>query len=278
MSARAVSSGTIAFGLISVPFKLYTAQSSQRVAFNTLHRSCGCRTLGHPSRAVCPVDDIDVDRADTVRGFEYARDQYVRFTNEELATLEAARTGVFEILEFVPADTVDALYVKTTHFVGPDQNADRAYRLLALTLERRRLVAVGRFASRGKRKLMLLRPHRGGLVVHECYYANEVRSFDEVESDDTFDFKPIELELAGKLVDQCLGERFDPARYRDEWADRVRDAVEHKIACGESVPASETPGAQVIDMLDALKRSAATADVPRRVHTTPLTRACTRKE
>ncbi|HSO32620.1 MAG TPA: Ku protein [Labilithrix sp.] len=257
MAARSIGSGTISFGLVSIPIKLYTAVSPKSVGFNMLHKTCGGRLK---QQLLCPVDNVVVERSDTIRGFEYARDQYVKFTDEELKAMEAARTDSLELLEFVPASTVDFLQIEKTYFLGPDKGGDRAYRLLSEALEKAGRLAVGRFAQRGKDNLVLVRPYKKGLILHECYYADEVRDFDDIDTGGAFDFKPIELELANKLIEQLDREKFEPSRFRDTWADKVKEAVDKKIA-GEDVQAApEAPKAQIIDLLEALKRSVAQVD------------------
>jgi DNA end-binding protein Ku len=222
-----------------------------------LHKTCGSRLK---QQLLCPVHDVVVERSDTVRGYEYARDQYAKFTDEELKALEAARTDTLELVEFVPASTVDFLFIEKTYYLGPDKGGDRAYRLLAQSLERAGRLAVGRFAARGKDNLVLVRPYKQGLILHECYYADEVRSFDEVDTGGAFEFKPIEMELAEKLIHQLDRERFEPEKFRDTWADKVREAVDRKIAGEEVVTAPEAPKAQILDLLEALKRSVAQVD------------------
>ncbi len=254
MAARSIGSGTISFGLVSIPIKLFTAVSAKSVSFNMLHKTCGGRLK---QQLLCPVDNVIVERSDTIRGFEYARDQYVKFSDEELKAMEAARTDSLELVEFVPADTVDFLYIEKTYFLGPDKGGDRAYRLLSEALEKANRLAVGRFAQRGKDNLVIIRPYKKGLILHECYYADEVRSFDDVETGGAFEFKPIELELANKLIEQLDQEKFEPARFRDTWADKVKEAVEKKVAGEEVQAAPEAPKAQIIDLLEALKRSIA---------------------
>ena len=256
MAARSIGSGTISFGLVSIPIKLFTATSAKSVSFNMLHKTCGSRLK---QQLLCPVENVVVERTDTVRGFEYSRDQYVKFNDEELKALEAARTDTLELVEFVPASTVDFIFIEKTYYLGPDKGGERAYRLLSESLERAGRLAVGRFATRGKDNLVLVRPYKKGLILHECYYADEVRSFDEVETGGAFEFKPIELELAEKLIQQLDRAKFEPENFRDTWADKVREAVEKKIAGEEVVTAPEAPKAQIIDLLEALKRSVAQA-------------------
>ncbi|MBK8217449.1 MAG: Ku protein [Myxococcales bacterium] len=254
MAARAIASGTISFGLVSIPIKLYTAASPKGVSFNMLHAKCGSRMK---QQYLCPIDDEVVDRKDMVKGYEHTKDSYVRFTEEEIKALEAERSNQLELLEFVPSDTVDFVSIEKTYYLGPDKGGDRAYALLSQSLERAGRMAVGKLSQRGKENLVLVRPYKKGLVLHEVYYADEVRAFDEVETGGSFDFKPIELELADKLIEQLAQDRFEPSRFRDEYAARVLAAVEQKIAGNEVTVAEEAPKAQIIDLLEALKRSVA---------------------
>ncbi len=256
MAARSIGSGTISFGLVSIPIRLFTATSPKSVSFNMLHKTCGSRLK---QQLVCSTEGVVVERTDTVRGFEYARDQYVKFTEEELKSMEAARTDTLELVEFVPASTVDFLFIEKTYYLGPDKGGEKAYRLLSESLERAGRLAVGRFQTRGKDNLVLVRPYKKGLVLHECYYADEVRSFDDVETGGAFEFKPIELELAEKLIQQLDKAKFQPEAFRDHWADKVKEAVDKKIAGEEVVTPPEAPKAQIIDLLEALKRSVATS-------------------
>jgi DNA end-binding protein Ku len=254
MAARSIGSGTISFGLVSIPIKLYTAASPKGVSFNMLHAKCGSRMK---QQYLCPVDNEVVERKDMVRGFEHTKDTYVRFTDEEIKSLEAERTNQLELVEFVPASTVDFVSIEKTYYLGPDKGGDRAYALLSQSLERAEKLAVGKFAQRGKENLVLVRPYKKGLVLHEVYYADEVRSFDDVETGGSFDFKPIELDLADKLIEQLAKDSFDASRFKDDYEARVMAAVESKVAGNEVTVTEEAPKAQIIDLLEALKRSVA---------------------
>jgi DNA end-binding protein Ku len=259
MPARAIQSATISFGLVSIPTKLYTAASSESVSFNYLHKKCSGRMK---QQYLCPVDNEVVERSEMVRGFEYAKDQYVLFTEEELDALESPKNNSLEILEFVPLQTVDLLYVAKTYYLGPDKGGDKAYKLLSDSMTRTHKVAVGRFWTRGKEQLVLLRPYKNGLVLHYVYYANEVRAFDEVDTGATGMFSPLEAELADKLIEQLTTDSFRPDRYRDTYTDRVREAIEQKVA-GQQIHVSHAqPTAQIIDLFEALKRSLKTDSAP----------------
>ncbi|HEY1537484.1 MAG TPA: Ku protein, partial [Polyangiaceae bacterium] len=181
MAARATSSGTISFGLVSIPVKFYTAASSEQASFNMLHKKCGGRVK---QQYICPTDNNEiVERTEMVKGYEYARGQYVTFTDDEIKALEAERSNSIEIAEFVPLSSVDFVSVEKTYYLGPDKGGDKAYRLLSESMTRKEMVAVGRWASRGKEQLVLIRPYgKDGIILHQLYYATEVRAFDEIDT------------------------------------------------------------------------------------------------
>jgi DNA end-binding protein Ku len=252
MPARAISSATISFGLVAIPVKLFTATSSQQVHFNMLHPETKTRVQ---QQYITPSTGEVVNRSSLVKGYEYARGQYVVFSDEELKALEAERSNSVDIVEFVPLSSVDLLSVEKTYYLGPDKGGDKAYRLLTESMQRTQKVAVGRWAARGKEQLVLLRPYKTGLLLHQMFYANEVRSFEEVDTGATYQFKDVELNLAENLIAQLSHDAFDPSRYEDEYATRVLAAVEQKVAGEQIHVAQEVPKAQVIDLFEALKQS-----------------------
>lgn len=252
MAARSTGSGTVSFGLVSIPIKTYTATSPQSVSFNQLHSKCGGRIK---QQLFCPLDNEIVQRTDIVKGYEHQKDKYVQFTDEELKKLEAERTDRIDILEFVPTESVDFIYIEKTVYLGPDKGGDRAYKLLAEAMTRTNRIAVGRFGTRGKEQLVLLRPYQGGLVMHHVFYADEVRSFADVDRPGEVTFKPVEAELADKLIEQLSTDAFKSEQYHDEYRDRVMQAVEQKAAGEEVTVVAEAPQAQIIDLFEALKRS-----------------------
>ncbi len=262
MAARAISSGTISFGLVSIPVKLYTAASSEQVSFNMLHAKCGGRIK---QQLFCPADNEVIGRNDTVKGYEYARGQFVKFTEDEIKGLEAERSNSIEIVEFVPLSGVDFLQVERSYYLGPDKGGDKAYRLLSESMRVTDRVAVGRWSARGKEQLILIRPYgKDGLVFHQLYYQHELRAFDEIDTGATFTFSEKEQELAKKLIEQLSVDQFDATPYRDSFSDRVRAAVEQKAAGQELTLEASEPKAQIIDIFEALKRSLKGADASAR--------------
>jgi DNA end-binding protein Ku len=253
MAARATASGTITFGLVSIPVKLYTATSSKSVHFNMLHEKDKGRLKQHYTCTVCGET---VAREETVKGYEFAKSQYVVMSDQELEALEKKSDKSIEIEEFVPIDQVDPIYFEKSNLLGPDKGGSKAYKLLNQAMLASGKVAIGRFSTRGKQQLVLIRPVENGLMMHGLYYADEVRSFDDVEFGDAVELKKAELELAGQLIDQLSSEEFRPDKYEDEYRRAVLDVVERKSA-GEAIalpePAQERE--QIIDLMAALKKS-----------------------
>jgi DNA end-binding protein Ku len=252
MAARATGSTTISFGLVSIPIKLYTATSSQSVGFNMLHQECNSRVK---QQLYCPVHERVIERDETVKGYEFSKGQYVIFSPEELSQLEAEKTNTIDITEFVPAESVDFIQIEKTTYLGPDKGGHKAYNLLGHAMKHTGVVAIGRYNARGKSYVVMIRPYEKGLALHQLYYADEVRPFEDVEIGDDVRFSGAEQDLAEKLIEQLRADAFDASRYRDEYSDRVREAAEQKAQGQEITTAPEQPPAQIIDLFEALKRS-----------------------
>ncbi len=254
MAARSIGSFVLTFGLVAIPVKLYTATSAKSVSFNMLHKDCGSRLK---QQLLCPVDNKVVERAETERGFEYAKDQYVKFTDEEIKALEAERDDSLELVQFVPAITVDHIHIEKTQYLGPDKGGDRAYRLLSFALHDNRRVGVGRWRTKGKDTLVIVRPFDdGGLAMHQLFYGTEVRDFSEIERAETV-LHTTELNLARRLVDQLSKPALDVSLFHDTWAEKILAAVEAKVAGEEIVVPPAVPAAERFDLLEALQRSIA---------------------
>ena len=258
MAARAVGTASISFGLVSVPVKLYSASDySAGISFNWIHKDCGSRLK---QQYVCANDNEKVERDDMIKGYEFAKGQYVTFTPEELKALEERGDGSIEIVEFVPADKVDRVYIDKPYYLGPDKGGDRAYRLLAEAMRRTKLSALGRYAARGKQYLVLLTPMKNGIVLEQLHYSHEVRTMDEVPIP-SGDVKDQELKLAVNLIEQLKADDFRPEQYKDDVRERVLELIQRKIE-GEDITAApeEAPKTQIIDLMEALKASLAKAE------------------
>ena len=254
MAARSIASLTISFGLVSIPVKLYSATESDRaISFNLLHKTCGSRLK---QQYLCIKEEIPVAREEMVKGYEFAKDQYVMFTPEEMKALEETGTHTADITEFVPIESIDPVYFDKAYFLAPDKGGAKPYALLARALRESGRCALGRWAARGKQYIVMIRPIQDGLMMQQLLYATEVRSLKDIDVQKA-DVKDAELKLAQQLIDQQASDKFDPSAYTDEVRARIEAAVQKKVE-GQEISLAEPQvegGAQVIDLMDALRAS-----------------------
>lgn len=254
MAARSIGSLTISFGLVAIPVKLYSAtQTANAISFNLLHKGCGSRLR---QQYVCIKEGTIVERNDIVKGYEFAKDQYVTFTPEEIKALEEAGTHSVEISEFVPMESIDPVYFDKTYYLAPDKGAAKPYGLLIEALKESKLCAVGRWATRGKAYIVTLRPIDNVLTMQQLHFAADVRPVSEVDVPKP-EVKPAELKLARQLIEQQTSPRFDPTAYTDELRARIQAEIQKKVE-GQEISvqeiAPETTG-KVIDLMEALRAS-----------------------
>lgn len=257
MPARSIATATVSFGLVSVPVTLYSSSESKAsVSFNMLHKKCNGRLK---QQYICPKDNNEVvAREDTVKGYEFAKDQYVVLTPEELKALEEKATGTIDIIEFVPLSSVNREYVSKSYYLGPDKGGDRAYRLLTAALKESGKAALGQYAARGQQYLVLLRPQDNRLVMEQLHYSDELRPTSEVPITEG-EVQDKELKLAMMLIEQTSNEAFEPGKYKDTVRERVLESIEQKVAGQEitSEPAAVGGGDKILDLMAALKASLA---------------------
>ena len=254
MPPSAIASGTISFGLVTIPIKVYSAnRSSESIAFNLLHEKCRSRMKQYYR---CPQCDEDVDRADMVKGYEFAKNQYVLFSKDELKSLEEKSTQSVEVTEFLPSEAIDPAFFAKTYYLGPDKLGARAYHLLGVAMKKMNRWALAKYATRGKQYLVCLRPVDNGLVMQQLHYNHEVRSMSELGLEEDIEIKEKELDLAILLAEQITGDEFRPEEYRDEVYDRLKAQIERKVEGEEvSLVPEDEPVGQVIDLMEALRRS-----------------------
>jgi DNA end-binding protein Ku len=254
MAARSIASLTVSFGLVSIPVRLFPATEAGRaISFNLLHKACGSRLK---QQYFCLKEEIPVAREDMVKGYEFAKDQYVIFTPEELKAMEEAGTHMAEITEFVPIESIDPVYFDKAYYLAPDKGGAKPFALLATALRESGRCALGRWAARGKQYIVMIRPVEDGLIMQQLLYAGEVRSMKDLEIPKT-EVKPAELKLAKQLIEAQASDKFDPTAYTDEVSARIEAAVQKKVE-GQEITMTEAPeggGAQVIDLMEALRAS-----------------------
>ncbi len=256
MAARSLASLTIAFGLVSIPVKLFSAtQPSGGVSFNLLHATCGSRLR---QQYVCLKEDVVVERSEMIKGYEFAKGQYVTFTPAELKELDEASSHAVEVTEFVPLTAIDPVYYDKAYYLAPDKGGAKPYSLFVEAMRKTGRSALGRYAARGKQYIVLLRPADDVLIMQQLLYADEVRTVDELGIAST-DVRESELKLAIQLIEQISSDAFHPEAYEDAVKQRIETAIQRKVE-GEEISLSEAPsepggGAQIIDLMAALRAS-----------------------
>lgn len=255
---RAIWSGSISFGLLNVPVKLYSAVSKKSVSFRELRAADGSR-IRH--KRVAEADGEEVPYDEIVKGYEIAPDQYVTITREELEEIDPKKTRAIEIQDFVDLDDIDPIYFDHPYYLGPADGAEKPYALLARAMTDSRKVAIARFVLRNREHLAAIRPLGGVLTMATMRFADEVVSREEIE--DVVDAdgekpKQRELEMARSLIDSLSAE-FDPSSYRDEYREELGELIERKARGEELVESvSEAPRpTKAPDLMAALEQSLA---------------------
>jgi DNA end-binding protein Ku len=258
--ARAIWSGSISFGLLNVPVKLYSAVSKQTVRFRELREGDGSRVK---HKRVAESDGKEVPYEKIVKGYEYAPDQYVVLSRDELSELEPQRSRAIEIQDFVDLDSIDPIYFEQPYYLGPDKGAERAYSLLVQALKESRKVAIARFVLRNKEHLAAIRPMEDVLTLTTMRFHDEVSSPKDLDGEVFEEAKPKkpekrELEMAKQLIDSLTSE-FEPGQYRDEYREELLDLLERKAAGKEvvSAPTEEPKPTKAPDLMAALEESLA---------------------
>jgi DNA end-binding protein Ku len=256
MAARSIATLSLSFGLVSIPVKLYSAtESGSGVHFNMLH-NCGSRLK---QQYVCVAENVVVDRADTIKGYEFDKDRYVTFAPAELKALEESAQHTIDIVSFVPAASVDAIYYDKAYYLAPDKRGAKPYRLLMEAMRESGRCALARWVWKGKKYVVQVRPGEDGLILQQLLYADEVRSMKELDIE-TAAVSKGELQLALQLIDQIAADAYDPAQFKDDEKARVLAAIDAKIEgrqIVESAPPETGGDAKIIDLTEALRASLA---------------------
>ncbi|HLH41552.1 MAG TPA: Ku protein [Bryobacteraceae bacterium] len=251
--ATTVWKGSITFGLVSIPIRLYAAARSRGIALHQLHDKCHTR-LKQP--LFCPTCNRFVERGEVVKGYEYEKGQYVLIDPEEVKKITPASGQTMDILAFVDEAQVDPLYFDSSYLAVPEAQGAKAYRLLIKALEETNRMGVAKVTMHQREYTVFLRPRKHGLTLHTMYYTNEIATVPEYGKQDDSKLNPQELKLAEQLV-QSLDADFNPRQYRDEFQERLNQLIEAKMKGRSIAAAPEAPRAPVIDIMEALKKSLA---------------------
>ena len=255
--ASTVWKGHITFGLISIPVRMSAAARGERISFNQLHKVCHSR-LKQP--LFCPVCNRQVERSEIVKGYEYEKDQYVLFNEDELDKIEPPSAKVMEILEFVKLDEMDPLYFDASYYITPEDAGVKAYKLLLNAMKESGYGAIAKLTMHQREHIVILRPGTNGMTLHTMYYSNEIRAAEPVNIDKV-ELKDQEKKLANQLI-ESLAASFEPQKYHDEYQDNVRAMISAKLKGQEVTEVAQPKMAPVIDLMEALKKSIAEKQAP----------------
>ncbi len=250
---RPLWKGAVSFGLISIPVRLYPAVQEKGLKFHLLHADDGGRIR---YQRVCALCGEEVGWDDIVKGYEFEKDRYVQFTDEELSSVEVDSIRAIDVVTFVPLEQIDPIYFNKTYYVAPEPTGLKAYRLLTEALEAEGQVGVAKLALRDKEHLATVRVADNLLVLETMHWPDEIRepAFEELEK--RIEVRDTEVKMARQLIQQ-LSDDFKPEKFRDEYRERLEQVAEQKIA-GEEItvaPAPEEEPATVVDLMEALKAS-----------------------
>jgi len=255
--ATTVWKGHLTFGLISIPVRMFAAARGERISFNQLHNVCHSR-LKQP--LFCPVCNRNVERSEVVKGYEYDKDQYVLFSEEELDKIEPPSARVMEILEFVKLDEMDPIYLDSSYYITPEDAGLNAYALLMKAMKETGYGAIAKLTMHQREHIVIIRPSAKTLTLHTMFYSNEIRAAEAVPTD-KIEVKDQEKKLAQQLI-ESLAVPFQPDKYRDEYSENVRAMIAAKLKGQQVTEAPQPHLAPVIDLMEALKKSIAEKHAP----------------
>jgi len=248
--ARAIWSGSISFGMVSIPVKLYGATESKDIRFHLLHAKDGVRLK---QIRWCPTDEAEVPWNETARGYEYAKGQYVVLTDEDFEKLPLPSRHTIDISAFVEEAEIDPVYFERSYYLEPGERAQKPYALLLKALEQKSLTAIATITMRNKGQLCAIRAKDGAVMLETLYYPDEIRKNIEVDLE-SVRVSDKELDMAFTLI-ELLHKPFDPEEYHDHYREALEQLIEAKLEGKEVVTAPEEKQARVLDLADALRRS-----------------------
>jgi len=251
--AASVWSGYLTFGLISMPVRLFSGARSSSISFHMLHRDDLQRVK---QQLYCPADNRVIERSETVKGYEYRKDEYVVIEPDEIKKIEPKTAKTMEILEFVKADEVDPVFFESSYYLMPEEAGRRPYALLTKALEESNYVAIAKLTMHNREYTVFLRPRDGGMMLHTMYYAEEVREVEGFGAPDV-ELKDAEVKVAHQLI-EALADKWDPEKYHDTFQENLKKMIQTKLEGGK-IAEVEKPKklAPVVDLMSALKQSLA---------------------
>jgi DNA end-binding protein Ku len=247
--ARAIWSGSVSFGMVSIPVKLYGATESKDIRFQLVHATCGTKLQ---QRRWCPTDEVEVPWTEVARGFEFSKGQYVILTDVDFEQLPLPSTHIIELTAFVEEKEIDPVFYERSYYLEPDERGEKPYALLLKALEQKKLSAVGSITIRKKEQLCVIRPHGETIMLETLFYPDEIRQERGLDLNKV-KVSERELDMAFTLI-ELLKRPFDPSEYKDHYREALAQLIEAKLE-GKQVVTSPPAKTRVFDLAEALKRS-----------------------
>jgi DNA end-binding protein Ku len=248
MASHSTGSFVIGFGPLTCMVKTYVSASPTRIGFKWINKKTG-NLVGQ--KKFDKVTNEEVQQADIINGYEYSKDKYLHFTDVEVDNMQATKKDTMEIAEFVPISSIDPLQVEKTFYLQPDKGQDGNYKLFSVVLAKCGRAAVGKWVSRGKEHLVVIRAYQHGIIMHQMFYHNEVRGFEDKCS--AVPLNERNVKIAEEMISYGLSETFDSKKYADMFVDKLNAAVAKKLANPDEPITADTGAAlKVIDQGDAM--------------------------
>jgi DNA end-binding protein Ku len=243
--------GSISFGLVNIPIKLYAATDRKQIQLRQLHKKCHS-PINY--KKVCPVCEEQVDLEEIVKGYEYEKNHFVVLDEEDLASVEAGKSKAIEIIDFIQLEEIDPIYFDRSYYLGPAEHGEKAYALLKQAMEETKKAAIAKIILRAKEHLAAIRVYQQALVMETIHYPDEIRPVQHIPGINPMEISDKELSMAKQLIDQ-LTTPFEPEKYSDEYREKLNELIESKLAGKEIKMAREIPQTDIKNLLDALQES-----------------------
>ncbi len=245
--------GYLSFGLVSFPIRLFAAARSETVHFHMLHK----KDLSRVREVLyCAAEDKPIERSEVVKGYEYAKDQYVVIDPEDLEKIAPPTATVMEILQFVRMEEIDPLFLETSYYVAPEEAVSKPYSLLWDAMKETKFDAIAKVTMHSREHIVVLRPTNTGIILHTMYFEDELHSGNEVKAATDVKFDKREVELAKKLI-ETLAAPFKPEQFHDQYRQNVQELIEKKKNGKKITPIRQPKQAPVLDLMQALQASLA---------------------
>ncbi len=249
---RSIWSGSLSFGLVNIPVKLYSGSQSHSLDLDMLRKSDLCPVK---YKRVCEDDEEEIPYEEIVKGFEYSDGEYIVLTDEDFENANVEQTKAIDILDFIKEDEIDSRFFDKPYYLEPDRGGDKSYALLREALKRSGKVGVASFVLRNRGHIGIVKPEGDAIVLNQIRYADEIRSADELKLPDVKKVREKEIELALTLINQLSG-KFNPEKYKDTYVDDLKKIIEDKAKGKKPRAKGKAPKpAKVIDMMTLLKKS-----------------------